>query len=163
MMKLTFEDNGFSQRLNSMASKVEHIPETVLSYLAKMVVESQIKTFGVGGRPVPWVPNLSGGPLLGGIGGSLAQSIHIEEIGENSFTIATASKSQLPFILIHQFGGVIRAKNVPYLKFRINGQWVQKKEVTIPARRYFRFQDEDVELLKSKLKNFVISKEGERE
>jgi len=35
---------------------------------------------------------------------------------------------------VHQTGAVIRAKNHPYLRFRVGGQWVRKKKVTIPAR-----------------------------
>jgi phage virion morphogenesis protein len=36
---------------------------------------------------------------------------------------------------VHQFGAVIRAKNVPYLRFLIRGKgWASKKQVTITAR-----------------------------
>ena len=44
---------------------------------------------------------------------------------------------------IHQLGGIIRAKNKPFLKFKIGNQWVQKKEVRIPARPFLMVQDED--------------------
>ena len=41
---------------------------------------------------------------------------------------------------IHEFGGVITAKNGPYLHFfsKKTGQWVKTKSVTIPARPYMR-------------------------
>lgn len=39
---------------------------------------------------------------------------------------------------IHEFGGVIRAKNSPYLRFKIGDRWVSKKQVTIPARPFLR-------------------------
>jgi len=38
----------------------------------------------------------------------------------------------------HEFGGVIKAKNVPYLMFKINGKWVKVKQVTQPAHPHFR-------------------------
>lgn len=37
---------------------------------------------------------------------------------------------------IQELGGTIRAINGPYLKFQVGGQWVQKKEVVIPARPF---------------------------
>jgi phage gpG-like protein len=37
---------------------------------------------------------------------------------------------------IHELGGVIRAKNSPYLRFKIGDRWVSKKEVKIPARPF---------------------------
>lgn len=42
------------------------------------------------------------------------------------------------YALIHEVGGKIRAKNAPYLIFKIKGQWVQVKEVTIRAKHYFQ-------------------------
>lgn len=40
---------------------------------------------------------------------------------------------------IHEFGGVIKAKNGDYLKFRLpDGSFVQVKQVTIPARPTLR-------------------------
>lgn len=38
----------------------------------------------------------------------------------------------------HEFGGVIKAKNAPYLKFKIDGHWVQVKQVTQPPHPHFR-------------------------
>ena len=37
----------------------------------------------------------------------------------------------------HEFGGVIKAKNGPYLKFKIDGKWVQVPFVTQPAHPHF--------------------------
>lgn len=33
----------------------------------------------------------------------------------------------------HEFGGTIKAKNKPYLMFKIDGHWVKVKQVTQPA------------------------------
>jgi len=39
---------------------------------------------------------------------------------------------------IHEYGGVIRAKNKPYLTFKINGRWIRVKEVRIRPKFYFQ-------------------------
>lgn len=37
---------------------------------------------------------------------------------------------------IHNVGGVIRARNAPYLKFKIGNQWIQVKQVRIRRKSY---------------------------
>ena len=37
---------------------------------------------------------------------------------------------------IHNVGGVIKAKNAPYLKFKIGNQWIQVKSVRIKRKSY---------------------------
>lgn len=45
--------------------------------------------------------------------------------------------ANVPYAAIHQFGGVIRAKNKSYLFFKLaDGSGRRVKEVTIPARPY---------------------------
>ena len=38
---------------------------------------------------------------------------------------------------IHETGGVIRAKNGPYLHFNVQGRWVRVPSVTITRKQYF--------------------------
>jgi phage gpG-like protein len=47
------------------------------------------------------------------------------------------------YAAIHQFGGVIRAKNAKALRFQIGGNWVMKKSVTIPARPFLGMDEAD--------------------
>lgn len=42
----------------------------------------------------------------------------------------------LAYANIQEFGGTIRARNKPYLTFRINGRWIRKKQVTIHGKHY---------------------------
>jgi len=42
------------------------------------------------------------------------------------------------YALIHENGGIIRAKNAPFLVFQIMGQWFRKKVVRITRKQYFR-------------------------
>lgn len=37
---------------------------------------------------------------------------------------------------IHEFGGTIIPRNAEFLRFKVGGNWVQTKKVTIPARPY---------------------------
>lgn len=39
---------------------------------------------------------------------------------------------------IHEYGGIIRAKNKPYLRFKVRGQWVRVKQVRIRQKKYWR-------------------------
>lgn len=50
--------------------------------------------------------------------------------------IIGAGNIRVPYARIHEQGGVIRAKNKPYLVFRIGSRWFKKKSVFIPARPY---------------------------
>ena len=38
---------------------------------------------------------------------------------------------------IHEYGGIIKARNKPYLVFRVQGRWVRTKQVTIRPKRYW--------------------------
>lgn len=67
--------------------------------------------------------------------GKLRRSIKYS-VKERFDTIFGALSSDVVYAPIHEYGGVIRAKNEPYLKFSIGGRWMQVKQVTIPARPY---------------------------
>lgn len=83
-----------------------------------------------------WVRNVSG-PILKRRTGAYAASVNATlpvEV-EGAFESRVGARQGVPYAKIHETGGVIRAKNFPYLKFRIDGHWFSKREVTIPARR----------------------------
>ncbi|MEM4709852.1 MAG: HK97 gp10 family phage protein [Candidatus Diapherotrites archaeon] len=76
--------------------------------------------------------------------------------GEGQITILV----EAPYAAVHEYGATIRAKNKPYLTFNINGNWVKKKEVTIPARPFASPAVDDVfqnidELFVSKLEELI--------
>ncbi len=75
------------------------------------------ENFRVGGRPSPWKPSgrvqAFGGQTLRQTG-RLMRSLAVAP-GENGFSIG----SNLVYARIHALGGVIRAKNKPYLAFRV--------------------------------------------
>ncbi|MCE1186213.1 MAG: phage virion morphogenesis protein [Rhodocyclales bacterium] len=46
--------------------------------------------------------------------------------------------SNLVYARIHELGGTVKAVRAKYLRFRTQGRWVSKRQVTIPARPYLR-------------------------
>lgn len=45
-------------------------------------------------------------------------------------------KSDVVYAGIHQYGGIIKAKEGKYLRFQVNGNWKSVKEVVMPARPF---------------------------
>jgi len=70
--------------------------------------------------------------------GDYRRSIHVEpptdEMGNPIVFIGT-DKVQAKQL---EFGGVIEAKNAPYLVFQVDGHWVQVKQVYQPGHPHFR-------------------------
>lgn len=82
------------------------------------------------GRPWPKLQTRAGQPLLDT--GRLRNSITRKEVNGGGFIIGT----NVEYAAIHNYGGVIKAKNAPVLRFRVGKQWVSKKSVTIPRRQF---------------------------
>ncbi len=50
-----------------------------------------------------------------------------------------AGGAGIPYAKIHEYGGIIEARNYPYLTFRTeDGQWHRVKSVVMPERSYMR-------------------------
>jgi len=62
----------------------------------------------------------------------------------NNITVRREGKSVLVgvwgviYAAIHEFGGLIFARNKPFLVFQIDGKWIKTKKVVMPARPYLR-------------------------
>jgi len=85
----------------------------------------------------------------------------LNETGELQRTITSSVQghgivigSPLPYSAIHQFGGIIRAKNAPALFFVMGGKKFLRQSVSIPARPYLGFSSEDREVIVSTLQRF---------
>lgn len=68
-------------------------------------------------------------------GGGLAGSITVETGTDEGGAYAVIAPHKV-YARIQEFGGTIHAKPGGTLKFQIDGQWYQKKQVTLPARPY---------------------------
>lgn len=98
---------------------------------------------------IPWRPTQRGGHILNKRG-LLSSSVtyratdKLVEVGTNSIYAA-----------IHQFGGVIKAKNKKFLKFKTSRGWVQKKKVRITARPFIGISKEDQQDIETIFQNEV--------
>lgn len=76
------------------------------------------------------------GDVLNVITGRLRGSIFGEVIGDDKLEVGAGSN--VKYARIHEFGGVIKAKNAPWLHFPVGGGWARVKQVEIPARPYVK-------------------------
>jgi len=60
--------------------------------------------------------------------GTLRRAINFDVIN-NSAVDFGVNLGTIPYARIREFGGTIRAKNKPFLVFKINGQWIRKRQV----------------------------------
>ena len=133
-------------------------PEPPLREIGMLGVGEMKQNIDEGGRPEKWKPSIrvqrSGGQTLR-LSGALYNSI---SFGVGSGTVVwgpggTASK----YAAIQNFGGTIKAKNKPMLKFFIPGVgWIAKKEVTIPARPFDTVSPETQMTFGEILRAFIV-------
>ena len=70
--------------------------------------------------------------------GNLMNSINIETDHVEAHSAAVNVGTTVIYAAIHEFGGIIKAKNGPFLHFVVDGQHVMTRSVMIPARPYIR-------------------------
>jgi hypothetical protein len=99
------------------------------TYVAGYWMPAFVRAGGLG----EWLPPLRGGTPMFDTG-EYANSFSAQlDPHTNAVVIANDRFPQdIEGILTH--GGTIKAKNAPYLVFRIGDIWAKKKSVTIPAR-----------------------------
>lgn len=130
------------KRIEALPQKIrERVGQRALLKSA-LLVERQVKLHLTGGNPL----HVRSGRLRSSI------THRLERIGGD---LAARVGTKLIYARIHEFGGIIRAKNHPFLVFPIRGvqtvgvrgqqlkrprhvieQWVRVKQVTIPKRPY---------------------------
>ncbi|MBU4563831.1 MAG: hypothetical protein KMY53_08080 [Desulfarculus sp.] len=76
-----------------------------------------------------------GGPQIRS--GRLANSLRTEVFQDGDTWVGRLS-ADAPYAAAQEYGAVIQAKQRKYLKFQVQGRWVQKQRVELPARPYLR-------------------------
>ena len=61
-------------------------------------------------------------------------------------SVAVGLNENVNIAATHQFGATIKAKNVPYLRFKTQHGWRAVKQVTIPKRPFLPIRDDRVDL-----------------
>ena len=132
--------------------------------LGEGVRESTLERFKQGRDPTGKIWKTSIRAAMEG-GKTLVQSAQLRnsiksKSDASGFAVGTNVKSAST----HQLGAkgrTIRAKNKPYLRFKVNGAWVsvKKVKVTIPARPFLGLSDEDMQEMKATVEEFIARRE----
>ena len=69
--------------------------------------------------------------------GALRNSVSTESHVNGNVAEAEIGFRGLAYAKIQEYGGTIRAKNRPYLMFRVGGKFVKVRQVTIRGKHYF--------------------------
>ncbi len=76
-----------------------------------------------------------GGPQIRS--GRLAESLSAEVWQDGDAWVGELT-ADAPYAAAQEYGAVIQARQRAYLKFQVQGRWVQKRQVELPARPYLR-------------------------
>jgi len=119
----------FVSHMDKVRRTLDSAATTALREVGRTVA-NQAKRNVTGGGSAADRLNVRGGDLRASIG----SEIKTPGLG-GTVVVGAATK----YAAIHEFGGVIRAKNKPYLMFQTrDGAWHKVKEVRIPARPYLQ-------------------------
>jgi phage gpG-like protein len=135
---------GLQERLRNLGQAMAKVGEILRG--------ETLRNFREGGVfPAKWKPSGRGGQTL--VDKAILRNSIVATSTDDTATVGTSLK----YGAIHQFGGVITAKNAgaarwrvnrksgigywtvttkPVLTFKIGGRWISKKSVTIPARPF---------------------------
>jgi hypothetical protein len=83
-------------------------------------------------------PTFPGYAITGALARKVVRSGVVEtKAGFEATVMVQQTGKQAKYARIHEHGGQIRAKNKPYLVFKVGGRWRRAKQVTIKPKRYF--------------------------
>lgn len=150
-------DDKDIQRGFSKAARAMSRPEGLMSNIGTDLVKGTTRRFRTKTAPdgSAWQINNSG-YAAGKRKGILVESTILRDsithrVERDSVRVGTNVK----YAAIHQFGGTIKPKKGTHLKFKIAGQWVAVKSVTIPARPYLGVDDEDKVRIARRIDRFL--------
>ena len=124
----------------------------LMETIGETLVSSTVRRFEEGKDPDgnAWEPTGRGGQILADKG--RLKSSMVYEAGPDMVVWG----SNVEYAAIHQYGGEIKAKNGPYLTFKIaSGNFVRVKSVTIPARPYLGVSKDDKEEIRYMMRAYI--------
>ena len=134
--------------------KTPELSRRVLSMLSEAVVSRTVVNHLSGPR------SMNAGSSQGSLmrkTGTLAKSINYKLSNDYLSKVGTNVK----YAAIHEFGGIIKAKNASALHFKIGDKWITVKEVVIPKRPYLApsiewvFKNSAQEIMNDELKEWL--------
>ena len=131
MLEISLDDGDLQRGLGQLLRNARHPRPMMRAIAAELlsITEDNFENENWGGQ-IPWKPTHRGGKILQK-SGQLAASIHTASV--SNFARIGTNK---PYAAIHQFGGTVKAKNKPYLVFKVGDGFRRVKQVKIPARPY---------------------------
>lgn len=154
---VTIEDSQVRDMLSRIVGRMRN-PARAMRGIGEIVRTSIERNFEKGGRPDRW-------PISGRVKASGGQTLSDTGRLRRSFTVRGYKDraevgTNVKYAAIHQLGGVIEAKNKPYLTFKIGGKFISKKRVTMPARPFMMVQNEDWPKMTAYLGKFLVEGTG---
>ena len=130
MLEISLDDSDLQRGLGQLLHNARHPRPMMRAIAAELlsITEDNFESESWDGKK--WPANARGGKILQQ-SGQLAASIHTAS-GSNFARIGTNK----PYAAIHQFGGTVKAKNKPYLVFKVGDGFRRVKQVKILARPY---------------------------
>lgn len=122
------------QQTTAAIAELSHDASPLLSAAGSVILnvtKGNFTSFGSKYRPEPWPHKRSGQPSNLTKTGTLRRSFSLQ-IGPTSVTLS----SPTIYAALHQFGGIVRAKNAKALRFKSGNKWFVKSKVVIPARPF---------------------------
>jgi len=142
-LALAFDDAPLAQALKGLATRAENLSPLMADlagYLETRADERFETETGPGGGA--WPPSLRA-KLTGGKTLTDKAQLRGSIVSQSDASSAEVGTNVI-YAAIHQFGGTIKAKNVPQLAFRLaSGAFVKTSQVNIPARPFLGFDEED--------------------
>ena len=131
MFEISLDASSLEHGLGQLLKNATHPRPMMKAIAAELlsITEDNFENENWGGQ-IPWKPTHRGGKILQK-SGQLAASIHTAS-GSNFARIGTNK----PYAAIHHLGGTVKAKNKPYLVFKVGDGFRRVKQVKIPARPY---------------------------
>jgi len=124
------------KQLSGMASEIPRAMQrgmdTALAVLKDRIIGQRLSGQG------PYDPSAQ---RLGAVTGTLRGSLKTGSVIQGDKVLGYLS-SDVIYAPVHEYGKVISAKNAPFLVFKVLGQIVRTKQVTIPERAPFRAEVE---------------------
>lgn len=119
-------------------------PEKPLREIGFLMAQEMKENIARGGRPTRWPQSIRamkmGGQTLrdtGTLMNSITSAVQGRTVAAGPTAVGKEKRSDPRIFGILAYGGTIKAKNKPFLRFMLPGVgWVSKKEVTIPPRDF---------------------------
>ncbi|MEJ0012794.1 MAG: phage virion morphogenesis protein [Bauldia sp.] len=158
---ITIDVGGYERTLASLGAlvgRVEH-PRPMWDAIGGSLVVSTQRRFEAGRAPdgSVWPPSIR---ALAENGKTLIDTARLmQSITHNATDDGVEVGTNVLYAAIHQFGGVVRAKNAPKLRFRLLGVWHSADQVTIPARPFLGLDQDDEGEIVAIAEDFVAGPE----